>query len=115
MADVIVAGANLLFSSKVTEAARVLGLVADVVSSEKLQERVAAEATSVRLLLLDLDKISAEQIRIVRAGTSARLVGFDSHGQVARLEAAREAGCDEVLSRGQFSARLPSLLDALKA
>jgi hypothetical protein len=39
-----------------------------------------------------------------------RVVGFGSHVDRARLEAAREAGCDEVLARSAFFARLAGIV-----
>jgi len=37
-------------------------------------------------------------------------VAYGSHVDKARLDAARAAGCDEVLPRSKFSAELPDLL-----
>lgn len=36
-----------------------------------------------------------------------RVIGFGSHVDTERLDAARAAGCTEVLPRSQFFARLP--------
>ena len=41
---------------------------------------------------------------------AAKLIGFASHVDLKALAAAREAGFDLVLSRQEFSARLPELL-----
>ena len=40
----------------------------------------------------------------------AKTIGFGSHVQRDRLDAARAAGCDVVLKRSEFFARLPALL-----
>jgi hypothetical protein len=38
------------------------------------------------------------------------VIAFGSHVATARLQTARDAGCDEVLPRSRFSAELPELL-----
>jgi hypothetical protein len=40
---------------------------------------------------------------------TARTIGFGSHVDTDLLDAARAAGCDEVLPRSRFFARLPEL------
>jgi hypothetical protein len=44
------------------------------------------------------------------ATEAARIIAFGPHVHVERLAAARAAGCDEVVSRGQFFARLDAIL-----
>jgi hypothetical protein len=45
------------------------------------------------------------------AATSAiRTVGYVSHVQTDLIEAARQAGVDEVMARSAFAARLPEIL-----
>jgi CheY-like chemotaxis protein len=51
-----------------------------------------------------LDKL--EQITSPRP----RVVAFGPHVHEERLAAARESGCDEVVSRGEFFARINSIL-----
>jgi hypothetical protein len=67
------------------------------------------------LVLVDLGAPSlniealVEHVRAV-PGAAPRIVAFGSHVHVERLAAAREAGCDTVMSRGQFFARLDEVL-----
>jgi len=42
-----------------------------------------------------------------------RVIAFGPHIQTARLEGARAAGCDVVLSRGQISANLTQWLGGI--
>jgi DNA-binding NtrC family response regulator len=42
--------------------------------------------------------------------TAPRIVAFGPHVHELRLAAARQAGCDEVVSRGQFFSQLDSIL-----
>ena len=54
-----------------------------------------------------------ELVASLRAATpGARLVAFGPHVHEARLEAARNAGCDAVVSRGQFHRQAEVLLAA---
>lgn len=109
MADVVLVGVNLFFASKLFEPAKALGLStasADDLAPEKLEPA--------RLVLVDLERVPAERVKVLRGLTRAHLVGFGSHGATDALEAAQQAGCDEVLSRGQLNAQLPRLLERFK-
>jgi DNA-binding NarL/FixJ family response regulator len=72
---------------------------------------------SPKLLIVDLATVSMELehlINTLRQETSAppRVVAFGPHVHRERLAAARQAGCDEVVSRGEFFARIESILAA---
>jgi CheY-like chemotaxis protein len=45
-----------------------------------------------------------------RDGSSTRIIAFGPHVHEERLNEARQAGCDEVISRGQFFAKLDRIL-----
>jgi hypothetical protein len=47
---------------------------------------------------------------VLPAETRPKVIAFGAHVQTGLLEAARAAGCDEVLPRSRFSAQLPELL-----
>ena len=51
-----------------------------------------------------------EQVRAAKAAGPVRVIGYLGHLQEALMAEARQAGVDEVLTRGQFVARLDSLL-----
>jgi len=70
----------------------------------------AAELLIVDLAVpsLDLKELSDWLPQI--AATRPRVVAFGPHVHTHRLTAARDAGCDEVLSRGEFFARLDAIL-----
>ncbi|MBS2032264.1 MAG: hypothetical protein JST54_30470 [Deltaproteobacteria bacterium] len=106
---ILIVGANLMFASKILETARALGLSAAQAAPD------SAELGNAKLVLLDLEKLGADGVRALRERTKARLVGYASHVADDALSAARAAGCDEVLTRGQFSARLPQLLSGATA
>ena len=72
---------------------------------------------SPRLVILDLSTPRLDvsgTIGSLTADASARpmIIAFGPHVHEALLAAAREAGCDRVLSRGQFHAQVDELLKA---
>jgi CheY-like chemotaxis protein len=105
---------DLFFTSKVTGTAEMLGIAMCVVGdAQAAVEHIAAE--SYACVFVDLADPGLDV-----AGFFARLpadrrppvVAFGSHVATARLQAARDAGCDDVLPRSRFSASLPELLKA---
>lgn len=67
------------------------------------------------LVILDLSTAGlnvAEFVPQLRAGLGqdARIMAFGPHVRVAELAAARDAGCDLVVSRGEFHARVDQYL-----
>ena len=75
------------------------------------------EAQHVEAVLVDLGTPGlkpndlAERLAPLATGRPA-IVAFGPHVHEALLSAAREAGCDEVVSRGQFSRNLTRSCDA---
>jgi hypothetical protein len=71
-----------------------------------------AAAVGATLALVDLSRDGAlEAVRaLAGAGSGVRVIGFGSHIDRARLEAARQAGCDEVLARSAFFSRLVEIV-----
>jgi DNA-binding NarL/FixJ family response regulator len=104
---------DLLFSSRVSGAASNLGVDLQIVGSvTKLLE--CAPAVDCKLVLIDLTLSSLELDAAVQAirerMPQARIVAYGPHVQEALLTAAAAAGCDEVLSRGQFDREFGQLL-----
>jgi DNA-binding NarL/FixJ family response regulator len=68
------------------------------------------------LVLFDLNSAKSEPVATIgaiRADTeiaSVRILGFASHVHLGLIEAARQAGADDVLPRSAFAARLPEIL-----
>ncbi|HET6881960.1 MAG TPA: hypothetical protein VFI31_17470 [Pirellulales bacterium] len=74
-----------------------------------IDEKLATAAPA--LVILDLstrDANPAELVPALRAKLpqNAQILAFGSHVHTALLAAAREAGCDRVVSRGEFHARM---------
>ncbi len=60
-------------------------------------------------VVLDLSRPASPRAAAALTGAGARVIGFASHVDHERIDAARHAGC-EVLARSAFFSRLPLLL-----
>ncbi len=114
---VLAAIPDLFFSSKVSGAARQLGIDVQIADSRETLLQHAVRGPD--LLLIDLDASTLDGIGLVKELRSLklprplRLVAFASHVHSDLLEGARAAGCDQVLTRGALAANLPQVLAAL--
>jgi DNA-binding response OmpR family regulator len=103
---------DLMISSTVTGAADRAGVELRVVGSvdtaiEKCQSSDSGAPAGVNLVIVDLSLPGLrleELVEAIEAGSATRpkIVAFGPHVHALRLDAARQAGCDEVMSRGQF-------------
>jgi CheY-like chemotaxis protein len=103
---------DLFFTSKVTGTASALGVEVDVIGDgQAAAERVGSH--DYRCIFIDLADPGLE-LGVFFAGLKGDshppVIAFGSHVATARLQAAREAGCDEVMPRSRFSSSLPELL-----
>jgi DNA-binding NtrC family response regulator len=111
-ASLLVTG-DLIFSTKITGTARALGIEMHVVGSG------AAALERLRQLgpccvWLDLGAASLTPVvlqEIVQLAAGRSVVAFGSHVDTERLDAARVAGCTEVMPRSRLSQELPKLLE----
>ncbi len=116
MPPVIAVVEDLLFSSRIREAARVAGV--EVKTARRTEDVAAALRAGSPLVLVDADSDRlpwAEAIAAVRADPSLAavpIVAFFSHVHADRAEAARSAGASRVLARSAFVQELPRLLAA---
>ncbi len=109
---ILVSVRDLLFRSRIQAAAERLGVaVRFAPRGAPLSE--AARALGEGTVLADLSEPGVlEEIRAVKRSPGVRVVGFLGHLEVDLARAAREAGADEVLSRGQLVQRLDAVLTA---
>lgn len=114
MAPVIALLDDLMFMSRIREAARGAGL--EVRSVRKLPDLLGAARDGARLVLADLD---TERLPVLEGVAALRaepdlagltVVGFVSHVHADRAQAGQVAGCTRVLARSAFVAQLPQLL-----
>jgi DNA-binding NarL/FixJ family response regulator len=105
---------DLMFVSQVAALAQKHGRRAKTAASAAALLALAAEEQA-DLVIIDLNTPGADppvllpQLRALAAPPRA-IIAYGPHVHEARLAAAAEASCDEVLSRGAFNARLPELL-----
>lgn len=112
MADVATLIQDMLFSSKVREAAKACGLT---VQSAREPAAFAAAAREAKLAIVDLRLPTAgEALTALQAlSPRPRTVGFVDHERTDVMDAARAQGA-EVMAKGQFANALPKLFTALK-
>ena len=106
---------DLIFSVKISTAARGVGTP---VFFERDPEKVLASIRdkAPALVILDLNSAKLRPLDVIRAMKSddtlktIRTLGYVSHVDTERIEAAREAGIDEVLARSAFSDQIGAIL-----
>lgn len=105
---------DLFFSSKITETARQVGL--KVVLAGTADALVTRAAGGAAIVLLDLGAAQLDPIGTITrlksdpATASIPIVAFANHEKTDDIRRAREAGCDQVMTRGAFSSGLPAIL-----
>jgi DNA-binding response OmpR family regulator len=112
---VILLTGDLTVVSRVEGAASRAGAATRAVSSESAAVELCV-AEKAELLVVDLNapsldiKALIEQVKTVTT-TPPHIIAFGPHVHEERLAAAREAGCDEVVSRGQFFTQIDKMLE----
>jgi DNA-binding response OmpR family regulator len=114
---VVLLTGDLAVASRVEGAARMWGETVRTYASasQALSQHSWDQA---KLLIVDLATPSIDVKALVEslrqtATPRPRIVAFGPHVQSEWLAAAREAGCEEVMSRGEFFARVNELLQGL--
>jgi len=114
---IVVAGDDLLFSTRIVAALGRCGhaaRVAHTASEFQAALREGPDAGILDLASFRLDTIEA--IREAKRDPDTRtipLLGFCGHADVARQAAAHAAGCDRIAANAEVVANLPHLLTAL--
>ena len=113
----LLAAADLLFASRIQEAARGTGVEVTVAPRDSDLLARARELCPAALAL-DLSGVldSPALIRALRAEPTLqglRIFGYSGHEQVELMDAARKAGADAVFARGELTRKLPELLKSL--
>jgi hypothetical protein len=114
MADVVYFARDMVFTSKIREVARQIGVS---VASVRDPAGLPAAAAGARLIIVDLRLPEALDALAVASADPAcagiPTVGFVDHEKTDLMEAARARGCREVLTKGQFAHSLPKLMSPL--
>lgn len=97
---------DLMFSTRIVETARAMNVPFKVVRKSELLMNETG-----RLLIVDLNQDGAiDAASEWHKATGGRTIGFVSHVDTDAIERAKAAGIDQILSRGQFTQVLPTLL-----
>ncbi len=103
---------DLLFTSKIRETAKQLGLDAQSVRSV---DELTAQAKDARVVILDLRLPEAIAALQSLTGTAVAKLGFVDHERADLMAEATRLGCTQVLAKGKFSSDLPRILAELPA
>ena len=104
---------DLMFSSKASAAAaRTGGALQTAMSPAALVDKASSGQPS--LIVLDLTMATLDLVEMIprlrAAAPQATVIAYGPHVQEDRLAAAQAAGCDQVLTRGQWNAQMDELL-----
>jgi CheY-like chemotaxis protein len=116
MADVVHLIRDLLFVSKLREAAEPLGLT---VEGTRDAVACAAAARGAKLVVLDLRQSAAlealEAIAKDPETAGVRSIGFVDHEKLDVMETARALGCGRVVAKGQLAMELGKMLREVRS
>jgi len=116
MADVVYMISDMLFSSKLREAAKASGVTFQATRDAAAWAAAAREA---KLAIVDLRMPTAlaalDALAAAPAASTLRTVGFIDHERTDVMDEARAKGCSDVMAKGQFANALPKLLAGLSA
>ena len=112
VATVLFLSSDLMFTSRIVGAAKAVSLPVQLVADPaSLPQRITADC---RLALVDLalDNLNLPAaVKAIKEGSpAARVIAYGAHVDEAALADARDAGCDLVLTRGQFHKQYADLL-----
>ena len=106
---------DLLFTVKISDAAKRVGLDAEFLKSEKDVVEKAAQQKPL-LIILDLNASSVQPLKLIEKLKSngdlkqISLIAFLSHVQGELKQKAQEAGANMVMARSAFSQNLQQIL-----
>ncbi len=105
---------DLMFSVKIDAAARQSGVAVEYAKSQ--EEAIAKGRGAPSVVLIDLNHGKLDVLKLIKAFKKdealkkVSLLGFISHVDGERKQAAMDAGCDSVVPRSAFSMNLPQIL-----
>ncbi len=109
MAKIVALVPDLMFGTRIEDVARQLGYSVQFVQrGEDAGALIARLAPALVVVALD----ASHSMEAIEAGkrAGAHVLAFGSHKNVELMQAAKAAGCDQVVARSQMAADLPNLL-----
>jgi len=114
MADVVYLVQDMLFTSKIREAAKAVGLT---VQGTREPAALVTAAAGAKLVIVDLRlPIALDALSALGADPAAKAVpsiGFIDHEKTDVMDQATARGCGQVMAKGQFANTLPRVLAGL--
>jgi hypothetical protein len=109
---------DLVFPSRVRPVAERLGAGFETaMNPDALAAKLSDQTAGESIVLIDLNSNAHPAATIAKLKSlptpPRAIVAFGPHVHEARLAAARDAGCDLVLTRGQFDSQIDALLAQL--
>lgn len=110
--QIVILCADLMFQSQITGAARLNGFsFTCVLSLAQALGKLTNELPQLLIIDLNQPEIDWELLtRTMQQYPQLTSIAYGPHVDTETLQQARDAGCDQVLPRSQFSANLPRLL-----
>ncbi len=113
---VLVVGQGLFFLPRIQNTAAPFGYeVVQTATGARFWEEHAKGTTALILVDLEGDRDTwtavVEELRR-RGEAKSRVVAFGPHADVATLRLAKDLGCDEVVTKGQFSSGLGQIISS---
>jgi CheY-like chemotaxis protein len=112
---VVAAVEDIFFSTRIETVARRSGVRLELaLDAQQLHQFLAQEVPD--LIVMDLNSRTCapiDSVRRIKADprlAGIRIIGFFSHVQVELERAARAAGCDQVIARSAFTAKLQDII-----
>jgi len=114
-AKILYCSGDLMGTSQVEGAARAGGVSLKTIGSlANLADAIDDQTVAVIIeLSSQIDRVAEVIGQIKEKHPQVRVLGHGPHVQVDRLETARQAGADEVLTNGQFHRQQVEILQAL--
>lgn len=109
MTSILVLVPDLMFGTRIEDAAKHLGYQIHSLSSSDDADAAFARVPPA-LLVVSLDAAGWESAVKAAKRAGARVLAFGSHKNVEAMQAAKAAGCDEVVARSRMASELPNLL-----
>jgi len=116
---VLVVISDLLFRSKIDDAARRAGVPLRIAKSvEQLDRHLASATPAVMLIDLEMEGLDTAamlaRLRAVPSAATVPVIGFAGHTNVSVIHAARADGV-QVMARSAFVAQLPAMMERIAA